>query len=261
MVAHAQGRDAMTNNPGDAAGPQTTLDPAGSTNTAGSIENAVAGRYNFEIGEVMGEAWRLVRGFKRTFWGAAILLYLMMLVFVFIWTRIGIAIFGPPDPQSGVKIGQLVFNGLLGTFMGPLFVGVIALVVKRAAGMKVSFSTAFAYLGKVPVLVVAGLLTTLMTYVGLALLIIPGFYLAVAYGMTVPLIAFNNLGAWQAMEISRKAITHKWFSVFGLHLVVGLLLMVSALPLGIPLIWTAPWAALTFGVLYRRIFGLPAPDA
>ena len=57
------------------------------------------------------------------------------------------------------------------------------------------------------------------------------------------------------METSRKSLTHKWFRIFGLYLVVGLIVAVSALPLGIPLIWTFPWALMVMGVLYRRIFG------
>ena len=246
----------MTNDPTDMTAPQP-LQAGASMGTPGSIENAMAGRYDFDVGDVMSEAWRLVKGFKGTFWAASIVIYLMALVMVFIWARISVAVFG--GQRNG--IGPAIFNGLIGTFMMPLFAGVAALVVKRVAGMPVSFSTAFAYLGKVPVLVVAGLLTTLMTYVGFALLIIPGVYLAVAYGMTLPLVALNNLGAWQAMEVSRKAIGHRWFRVLGLNLVVGLLVMLSALPLGIPLIWTIPWAALVLGVLYRRIFGLPAPGA
>jgi hypothetical protein len=246
----------MINDPKDTVEPRLALDAGDSPGAHGSIEGAIAGRYDFDVGDVMSEAWRLVRGFKGTFWAASIVIYIMALVSAFIWGRISMAIFG-----ADKGIGPAIFNGLISTFMMPLFAGVTAMVVKRAAGAPVSFSTAFAYLGKVPVLLVAGLLVTLMTYVGLALLILPGFYLAIAYGMTMPLIALNNVGAWQAMEISRKAIGHHWWSVLGLNLAVGLLLMLSALPLGIPLIWTAPWAALTLGVLYRRMFGLPAPDA
>jgi uncharacterized membrane protein len=250
----------MTNDSGDVG--QPALNAAASTIAGGSIENAVAGRYDFEIGDVMSEAWGLVKGFKGTYWAAAILLYIMMMVFFFIWTRISIAIFGlPARPPAGVSIGPVIFNGLIGCFVAPLAGGMVALGVKRAAGMPVSFSTAFAYLGKVPVLFVAGLLTTLMSYLGIALLVIPGIYLIVAYGMTVPLIAFNDLGAWQAMEISRKAITRRWFSVFGLHFLVAIVVCLSALPLGIGLIWTIPWAILVLGVLYRRIFGVPAPVA
>ncbi len=43
---------------------------------SGSLEDALAGRYNFQIGEVLREAWRLTPGMKGTFWGGAILLYL-----------------------------------------------------------------------------------------------------------------------------------------------------------------------------------------
>ena len=86
-------------------------------------------------------------------------------------------------------------------------------------------------------------------------------YLAVAYGMTIPLIAFNEIGAWRAMEISRRAVTHRWFRVFGLNLAVAFLVLLSALPFGIGLIWTMPWAMLVLGVLYRRMFGAPAPGA
>jgi uncharacterized membrane protein len=247
----------MTNDSRISDQPPATLDLAASLGTAGSIENAVAGRYDFEVGEVMSEAWGLVKGFKGTFWAAGIVIYLMTIVSILIWTRISMAIFsGHPG-----TIGPAIFNGLIGAFMAPLYVGMTALVVRRASGMPATFSTAFGYLGKVPLLFVSGLLTMLMTYLGLVVLIIPGLYLGVAYGMTIPLIAFNELGAWQAMEISRQAITHKWFNVFALNLAVVFVVFLSALPLGIGLIWTMPWAMLVLGVLYRRMFGAPAASA
>ena len=59
------------------------------------------------------------------------------------------------------------------------------------------------------------------------------------------------------METSRRAITHRWWSVLGLGLLVGLLMGVSALGLLIPLIWTFPWAMMTTAVLYKRIFYAP----
>jgi len=102
----------------------------------------------------------------------------------------------------------------------------------------------------------AGFLTTILTYLGIFLLIIPGMYLAIAYCMTMFLIADRNLGAWQAMETSRQAVTKRWFKFFGLLLLVGLLVGASALPLGIPLIWTIPWAINVLGVVYRRTFGV-----
>jgi hypothetical protein len=47
-----------------AAAPAAGLSP--------NLEDAIAGRYQLTIGEVMGEAWQLVKGMKGTLWGAMI---------------------------------------------------------------------------------------------------------------------------------------------------------------------------------------------
>jgi hypothetical protein len=234
--------------------PRAALEGPAPVGAAGSLEDAVAGRYDFTIGEVMSEAWGLVKGFKGSFWGAAFVIYGVLIVATLVWSAISFALFGREHGQ----IINAIVNGIISAFMTPLLVGILAMAIRRAAGLPVSFSMAFAYLGKAPVMIGAGLLTTLLTYVGIVLLVIPGIYLSVAYGMTLPLLAFNNLGVWRAMETSRKTVTHKWWRVFGLYLCVGLLVGLSALPLGIPLIWTFPWAILVMGVLYRRMFGIPA---
>jgi hypothetical protein len=234
--------------------PRAALEGPAPIGAAGSLEDAVAGRYDFTIGEVMSEAWGLVKGFKGSFWGAGFIIYGVLLVATLVWGGISVAVFGREHGQ----VINAVVNGLISAFMTPLYVGIIAMAVRRAAGLPVSFSMAFAYLGKAPVMIGAGLLTTLLTYVGFALLVIPGIYLVIAYGMTLPLLAFNNIGIWKAMETSRKTIGHKWWRVFGLYFCVGFLVILSALPLGIPLIWTLPWTMMVIGVLYRRMFGVPA---
>ena len=219
----------------------------------GSIDDAIAGRYDFTIGEVMNEAWDLVKGFKGAFWSAALVIYAVLFAAVFSINLIIVFLHGERPPAI---VNQLV-SGCVGVLLSPLTVGLRVISVRRASGLPNSFLMAFVGLAKTPVLVGAALLATLLTYAGLALLVIPGLYLAVAYGMTLTLLVFRNMSVWTAMETSRRAITHKWFRVFGLYLLVGLLTGMSALPLGIPLIWTIPWAMLVNGVLYRRIFGAP----
>jgi hypothetical protein len=41
-----------------------------------------------------------------------------------------------------------------------------------------------------------------------------------------------------------------------LLIAMGLVIFASAIPLGIGLIWTAPWSVNVFGVTYRRMFGV-----
>jgi uncharacterized membrane protein len=234
-----------TSNPYEA--PKADVNAASvQTGPSGSLEAAIAGRYEFDIGQVMGEAWALTRGMKASFWGAAVIVYAIM----FIAALIGGAIFGKNT------VLHMIYNILFGAACQVLFVGILLMGIRRAAGLAINFSTAFSCFDRALLVFIAALLSTLMTYIGLFLLIIPGLYLAIAYCMTMPLIADRRLGSWQAMETSRKAVGKRWFSFFGLFLVVGLLVILSAIPLGIGLIWTAPWSVNVIGVVYRRTFGV-----
>ena len=67
--------------------------------------------------------------------------------------------------------------------------------------------------------------------------------------MVLPLMLDRGLGPWEAMEASRRAIHKVWWKVFGIFLIMGLIYLVSAIPLGFGLIWTVPM----FFVLVRSI--------
>jgi len=213
---------------------------------SGSLDDALAGRYDFDIGEVMREAWKLTSGMKASFWGAAIIIYAIF----FILALVAASVAG----KSG--IAQFIPSIVLGTLGPVLFIGLVMMGVRRAAGLPIHFATAFSCIDRALPVFLASLLTTLLTYVGFALILIPGIYLAIAYCMTMPLIVDRRLQPWQAMETSRKAVTKRWFQYFGLLLVVGLVILASAIPLGIGIIWTAPWAINVVGVVYRRTFGV-----
>jgi len=86
-------------------------------------------------------------------------------------------------------------------------------------------------------------------------LILPGLYLSIAYTFTMPLIVDKNMGVWDAMELSRKTVTKHWFKVFGLVLLLGIIALISAIPLGAGLIWTVPLMFMTlYGLLYPVMF-------
>lgn len=213
---------------------------------SGSLEDALAGRYDFDIGQVMNEAWGLTRGMKASFWGAAIIIYAIFFVLALVAASLA----------GKSAITQFLPSLVLGILGPVLFIGLVMIGVRRAAGLPVSFATAFSCFDRAGTVLLASLLTTLLTYVGFVLILIPGIYLAIAYCMTLPLIADRRLQPWPAIETSRKAVSKRWFQFFLLMLVVGLVIFVSAIPLGIGVIWTAPWAINVVGVVYRRTFGV-----
>jgi len=95
-----------------------------------------------------------------------------------------------------------------------------------------------------------------MILLGTLLLVLPGIYLLVAYQMALPLVADKNMKPWEALETSRKAVTHKWFTFFGLYLVASIAMMVSMMLVGIPMIWLLPTFVIGSGILYRNTFGV-----
>ena len=115
----------------------------------GSLEDAVAGRYDFTIGEVMEEAWGLVHGFKGVFWGAAFVIYVFVIGASLAVSAVASWLYGAALP---VLLDQLA-NGLLGVLLAPLTVGLLVIAVRRAAGLPNSFGMVFVGLARIPVFV------------------------------------------------------------------------------------------------------------
>lgn len=82
-----------------------------------------------------------------------------------------------------------------------------------------------------------------------------GIYVSVSYAFALPLIVDAKLGFWQAMETSRKAAAMKFFSIFALFLVVGLLSMVGIfITCGIGFIAAVPFTWCVIFSAYDGIF-------
>ena len=232
-------------------------DPAGERRPGNTVASGLAGDYRVQIGEILSEAWRLTRGMKASFWGAAVVVGLVAVIVSVLLNFIGILIAGSMTALEANFGLQYAINLVLNALLAPLGVGLFMMGVRRAAGLPVSFDTAFGYLGLFVPLAALVVLQTLVTNIGYLLLIIPGIYLAVSYTLTFPLAADRRFSPWQAMETSRRAITKRWFEVFVL-LIVAWLIMVAGVITLIGWIWTGPLLINVHGILYREVFGVEA---
>ena len=223
----------------------------------GSLESGIAGDYDFTIKGMLTEAWEKTNGLKGSFWGAAGLLVIGLLITSAI---LGVVLSAGAQagemPTAGQLGTQLIIQLLIMALLYPFMTGIMMMGVKRSVDQPISFKMMFSYFGVTATVIIAGLLSTVFIWIGFLLLIIPGLYLAIAYGLIIPLIADKKLSAWKAMEASRKAITKRWFKIFALYFVMVIILMISAIPLGLGLIWTYPMMISLMGILYREIFGV-----
>ena len=216
----------------------------------GSVEKAISGDWDFAIGETISEAWSLVKGTKGSFFLAGII-YGVIYVIVTQLTLFLMVSSGTSDPVM-VNIVSQIFNILL----APLMIGITMMGIRRSVSKDISFSQMFEYYSKLIAIVLMYFATTILVIIGLVLLVIPGLYLSIGYAFAMVLMIDKDMGIWEAMETSRKAVTKHWFKIFGFFFVLGLIMIVSAIPLGIGLIWTMPLLLIGYGVLYRNIFGV-----
>ena len=138
----------------------------------------------------------------------------------------------------------------------PLMAGLFMLGIKRAAGQPVTASMLLNYFPKTLPLFLTYLLMIVLVVIGFVLLVIPGIYLVIAYALALPLLVDKNLGIWESLETSRKGITRCWFRFFGFGIISFVIVLISAIPLGIGLIWTLPWLYAAMGIVYRDVFGV-----
>lgn len=225
----------------------------------GTLEGGIAGDYDFKIGGVLGEAWEKTKGIKGAFWGAGIVIFIVVFV-VAVILNIFLAAVANQSPGAAI-IGNLVYQLVFAAITYPFMTGMLMLGVRRSVDLPVTASMAFAFFGRTWPIVLAAILISIFTFVGFLLLILPGLYLSIAYALALPLIAEKELGAWRAMESSRRAVTKHWFKFFFLLILMGLILVVSAIPFGIGLIWTYPMSINVLGIVYREAFGVEAARA
>jgi uncharacterized membrane protein len=222
----------------------------------GSIEKGISGDYEFRFGDVLSEAWEKTSGAKGTFL-LAFIFYIVLLVVI----SIPMELIQMGMVESAAEPSMIIMVSIVGQFIInlvilPIITGIFILGVRRSVNAPIEATSIFKYYKKTISLFLTMLLMYLMILLGFILLIIPGIYLTIAYFMAMPLVVEKGLSPWQALEVSRKTITHRWFSVFFFGIVISFLLMISMIPLGIGLIWTAPMMMIAYGILYRNMFGV-----
>ncbi len=224
----------------------------------GNIEDAIAGNIDVRMLQTFGEAWSDLKGFKLKCHIATAIWFVVYLVALLITIPIVIGLVAAGADESTASIIAWPVQVVAISATMPMIAGVTIMGIRHAQGKTVSSGTVFSYFHRILGAMLWYLLMTLMIILGYILLIIPGIYLSFAYMFSLPLMIEKDMTAWQALEVSRKAVTRIWFRATGFLLLAVLLITLGAIPLGIPLIWIVPWTALAYSMVYFKLFGAEA---
>jgi len=98
-------------------------------------------------------------------------------------------------------------------------------------------------MSKLPSLLIAQLVTGILTVIGLFLLFIPGLIITIMFSLIIPAIIVEQEGAFESLGRSRKLVRNRWLKTFALLLIVGLIVGVVTIIanlLATPLNFTYP---------------------
>jgi uncharacterized membrane protein len=207
---------------------------------------------DWSIGEVLKTANEKQVGFKGNYFIALI-----------IYGAISFAITMVQEATVGTTgdIAASLVEIIVTLILFPLGVGLGLLGIRRAAGKETPVSTLWEPYSQAIPLIVMFILMAVLIVAGFLLLILPGIYLSIAYSFAPYLIVEKNMGVWEALETSRKAITAYWWRYFGLMLVALLLVIIGLIPVFIGLIWVVPIIAIATGEVFGKTFGNPETEA
>lgn len=250
--------------------PSSSLTEDSGSGEYGSLERGITGDYEFSIGDTLSEAWSKVSGRKMSFFLAGLLYFVATIAISFVLQLVlGILGFGAvnlagatPD-NTGITAliaGALLAPLIISALVYPMVGGIMMMGIKSAVDAPINPGMIFQQFGKIVPIFLCYLLMTILIIIGYLLFVIPGIYLTIAYALAIPLIVEKDLGPWQALEASRKAITKRWFTVFFLFLLLGIIMVLAMIPLMIGFIWAAPLMAIVIGVMYRNMFGVGAEN-
>jgi len=203
---------------------------------------------DWRISTVLSTAFQKQVGFKGTY-----------LVALIIYTAVSIAagfvsetLFGPSEDFTWAGFwGELVIT----LAILPLGIGLGLMGIRRAAQRDVPINTLIEPYNKSLQLMAMFIIMMLLILAGFALFILPGVYLSIAYAFAPYLITEKDMGVWESLETSRKAITAFWWRYFGLMLVGLLMIIAGAIPLAIGLLWALPILAIATGEVFADTFG------
>jgi len=207
---------------------------------------------DWSIGEVLKTAREKQVGFKGSYFAA---------VFVYAVISIVITLIQEAAAGSVGDVAASVVEILITFVLFPLGVGLGLLGIRRAAGKETPVSTLWEPYSHAIPLIVMFLLMAVLVVAGFFLLVLPGIYLSIAYSFAPYLIVEKNMGVWEALETSRKAITQYWWRYFGLMLVAMLLIIIGSIPVLIGLIWVLPIVAIATGEVFAKTFGSDDSEA
>jgi serine/threonine protein kinase len=201
--------------------------------------------YVLGIRSCLRRGWVLV---KNDFWP---IVGVTALVLALLWaTSLSEPIFSLH--RGGFRATSSLLGVLLG---GPLMGGLYLFLLRKIRGESAGVETAFSGFSICFLqLFLASFVSEVLLTLGFICLILPFFYLLVAWIFTLPLVIDKRVEFWPAMRLSRKVVSKHWWKFLGFGIVLVLFNFAGLLCFGVGVAFTFPVSLAALMYAYEDIF-------
>jgi hypothetical protein len=247
---------------------QIVVDKKTIIHVGGSIEQAIKGQYQLNIKAIFTEAWQLTLQRRRVINSALLIIFLLSLIV----TQILISFLGGAETVLQSPVLTMALNILLTLFIWPLLAGVEMMGLLHSVAIKTRVGLIWSFMSRGSAVALCALMTSLLTSLGLELLLIPGIFLAIIFSLSVLLVVEKQLSPWQSIVTSIKSLRYSWLKLLQLYGFLAMLAVLSFLPVFLlresPMVilalvlffvvmsYLAPLFYHCKGIVYREVFGL-----
>ncbi len=243
----------------------------------GDFSQALRGDIKFSVGAVLQRSWDITLRSLPMMLAAGVV---VLLINFFVGTVLEQLLPGGEmiDPDSGefqlenVSFINLALTNLLQASILAPFIGLlVCIAIRNAADLKTSTANLREVFHFAPQLIAVVVITTVAVMIGAGLLALTHYvigwvgaitlialltlYVQLALTLAVPLVLDRKLSAMRAILGSIMIINKVMGRVLGLFILVYIIVFISALPLGLGLIFTLPMLYNVTGVLYQTLVG------
>lgn len=222
--------------------------------------------YSLPVWDTIKAGWEKKNGVKGTIWLALIIVILISIVgnflvgmiaktspvfggllsfilqiFIFLLTA-GIYYIGVCVARDKPVNYTLMFRGLQSPYNFRLILVYILLVL---------IFTCLSLLGFIPILVAPH-----AAYITIPLAVIIGIFtifVAIRLSLSLLFVIAEESGPIEAIKLSWQATRGNFWNLIAVIFLLVIFTIISAIPLGIGLIWTIPFGYVTFGLVYKEL--------
>lgn len=256
--------------------------------TGGSVQTGIKGEYSLPVGSVFREAWENVNGIKKYFvvgqiYVLVVLCVLSLLVVFFFM------LFKNHMPANMAEVLNLIMEIVFIDLTLCAIAYLNRISIRHLAGFDVDETGLFKHFKQFKRMIVFSAGYTIFTlivsvlfgffafflfslayrgstdfawlcYLGSVVLVVAG-YLILSFAttlanLTLPIAMDREISVIKSFQIFFLTLIRHWVSVLWINFLCIVILALSCIPFGIPLIWTVPWVFNTNAVILRRSIGL-----